>query len=122
MGRYSFRSDKVRAEVSGPPSLGRINAVSTSMAGPFYRTRETARYVFSQFLFMKRDLNVILDKETGKTYVFSKMKEGVSFVPGPFCGDALYLLCPPEYAGQVLPGSIPVPDEDSNYLIVKYLL
>lgn len=122
MGRYTFRPDKVRAEASGPPSLERINAMSNSMAGPFYRTRETGRYVFSQFLFMKRNLNVILDKETGKTHVFSKMKEGITFIPGPFCGDALYFLCPPERAGQVLPDGFSVPDDDSNYLIIKYLL
>lgn len=122
MGRYTFRPDKVRAEASRPPSLERIDAMSNSMAGPFYRTRETDRFVFSQFLFMKRHLNVILDKETGKTHVLSKMKEGVSFIPGSFCGDALFFLCPPEHADQVLPEGFSIHGEDSNYLIVKYLL
>lgn len=120
-GRYTFRIDRVPLDASDQ-FYERVEASSSSMAGPFINTQETARFVFAQVLFMKRDLNVVLDKETGTVSVFTKWKEGPFFFPGLYLEDALYVLCPPEHADKLLLPDYPIPAEDSNFLIVKYQL
>ncbi len=120
-GRYTFNLDKVpEGESDRPYELA--DALSSSMAGPFVNTVETDRYVFEEVTFMKRELNVVLDKESGKVSVFPKWKEGLYFFPGDFFDDAIYVVFPPEHAEQILPYSISNLDEDSNFLIIKYML
>ena len=119
-GRYSFDSDRVDPEAD--ISVEGLYAVSTSMAGPVLRTQETERYIFANVLFMKQDWNVVLDKETGETNVFSKMKEGMVFYPGRYYDGALYALWPPEGVSVYFPPDYPLPDEDSNFLLLRFSL
>lgn len=119
-GRYSFNPDRIDPEAD--VSVDILYAVSTSMAGPVLRTQETERYIFANVLFMKQDWNVVLDKETGETNVFSKMKEGMVFYPGKYYDGALYALWPPEVVSVYFPPDYPLPDEDSNFLLLKFVL
>ncbi len=119
-GRYSFDPDRIDPE--SDMSVDVLYAVSTSMAGPVLRTQETERYVFANVLFMKQDWNVVLDKETGETNVFSKMKEGMVFYPGKYYDGALYAIWPPEVVNVYFPPDYPLPDEDSNFLLLKFVL
>ena len=120
-GRYTFNLDKVPGGESDRP-YEQVEMSSSSMAGPFVNTQETDRYVFAEVTFMKRELNVVLDKESGKVSVFPKWKEGLYFFPGYFFDDAIYVVFPPEHADQILPDGLSNPDEDSNFMIIKYVL
>lgn len=119
-GRYSFNPDRIDPEAD--VSVDILYAVSTSMAGPVLRTQETERYIFANVLFMKQNWNVVLDKETGETNVFSKMKEGMVFYPGKYYDGALYALWPPEVVNVYFPPDYPLPEGDSNFLLLKFEL
>ena len=122
-GKYTFRSEVVGADrPGGLESHETMLSSSTTMAGPVSLTQETERFVFTNVLFMKRWLNVVYDKETGAKTVFVKWKEGQMFSPGYPSDQALYLLVPPEVSGQFLPPGAEIPDENANYLILKYVL
>lgn len=120
-GSYQFRPENVNTQRTGG-SYEELLKASSSMAGPVALTRETDRYVFTNVLFLRRWLNVVFDKETGKKTVFVKMKEGVIFSPGCYFDNAIYTLIPPEVVGQFLPSDTQAPKDNSNYLIIRYSL
>lgn len=120
-GRYTFDLEKVPVGKSDRP-YERLDAFSSSMAGPFVNTVETDRYVFAEVTFMKREQDIVLDKESGKVSVFLNWKEGLYFFPGYFFDDAIYFVHPPEHTDQLLPDGLSNLDEDSNFMIIKYVL
>ena len=54
--------------------------------------------------------------------VFLNWKEGLYFFPGYFFDDAIYFVHPPEHTDQLLPDGLSNLDEDSNFMIIKYVL
>lgn len=118
-GRYSFDPDRIDPN---DVSIERFQNVSSLMAGPVARTWETERFLSANVFFMKQDINVLLDKENGKTTVFTKVKEGMDFYPGVYYDGALYALWPPEAASALFPPDYALPELDSNFMIIKYVL
>lgn len=122
LGRFSFKPGIVDADKTGT-SYEQLKVASNAMAGPFSNVRETSKCVFTSALFMGRSVNIIYNKSSKAAIAFGRTSEGLIFSPGVVSNNAMYLLVPPEIAVQLIPEELTKDiTDDSNYLLIKYLL
>lgn len=122
LGRFSFKSKQVDANKTGS-SINELKRASNTMAGPFSAIRETSCLVFANVLFMGRGVNIIYDKLSDVTHLFTRTQEGLMFSPGFVCGKYMYFLAPPEIARQLVPEEkLSFNSQDPNYVLIKYLI
>ena len=121
LGRYSFRPELL--DETQQTSYDTIQRLSMMMAGPFAYVRESREMIFANVLFTGKWLNIIHNKRSMTTWVFSNFSDGQMFTPGTVYEESLFLLIDPRIASYYINDSrVNDINEDSNYVLAKYVL